>query len=171
MRILAELQPDLALAHELRDQLRLALAEPEVDDAGLGHGGRDLVGVPDQVEASAQLVHRHVRPRLDEPPQLGGRASLRRAFVVAESHRAAPGSGAGSVRSRGSLAGGADGLSAREIEVLRLVAEGKTNRDIGEALGLSALTVKSHLARIARKLGTGDRAQMVALAMRAGVIR
>ena len=34
-----------------------------------------------------------------------------------------------------------------------------------------ALTVKSHLARIARKLGTGDRAEMVALAMRAGVIR
>ncbi len=39
------------------------------------------------------------------------------------------------------------------------------------ALSLSALTVKSHLSRIGRKLGTGDRAQMVALAMRAGVIR
>ena len=37
-------------------------------------------------------------------------------------------------------------------------------------LHLSALTVKSHLARIARKLGTGDRAEMVALALRAGVI-
>ena len=42
---------------------------------------------------------------------------------------------------------------------------------IGVSMGLSALTVKSHLARIARKLGTGDRAEMVALAMRAGVIR
>ena len=40
---------------------------------------------------------------------------------------------------------------------------------IGVALGLSALTVKSHLARIARKLGTGDRAEMVAVSMRAGV--
>ena len=39
-----------------------------------------------------------------------------------------------------------------------------------EQLSLSALTVKSHLARIGRKLGTGDRAHMVALAMRAGVI-
>ena len=46
-----------------------------------------------------------------------------------------------------------------------------SNKEIGEALGLSALTVKSHLARIARKLGTGDRAEMVAVAMRAGVIR
>lgn len=62
-------------------------------------------------------------------------------------------------------------LSGREIEVLRLVADGQSNKQIGEELGLSALTVKSHLARIARKLGTGDRAEMVALAMRAGVIR
>lgn len=66
---------------------------------------------------------------------------------------------------------GVSDLSAREIEVLRLVADGKSNKDIGGHLGLSALTVKSHLARIARKLGTGDRAEMVALAMRAGVIR
>ena len=55
--------------------------------------------------------------------------------------------------------------------MLRLVADGRSNKEIGETLGLSALTVKSHLARIARKLGTGDRAEMVALAMRAGVIR
>lgn len=62
-------------------------------------------------------------------------------------------------------------LSAREVEVVRLVADGCSNKEIGEELRLSALTVKSHLARIARKLGTGDRAEMVALAMRAGVIR
>ncbi|RJK92918.1 LuxR C-terminal-related transcriptional regulator [Vallicoccus soli] len=65
---------------------------------------------------------------------------------------------------------GVDALSAREVEVLGLVAGGRSNRDIGVDLGLSALTVKSHLARIARKLGTGDRAEMVAHALRAGVI-
>ena len=65
---------------------------------------------------------------------------------------------------------GVEGLSAREVEVLALVAGGLSNRDIGESLGLSALTVKSHLARIARKLLTGDRAEMVVLALRAGVI-
>lgn len=62
-------------------------------------------------------------------------------------------------------------LSGREIEVLRLVSDGHSNKEVGQLLGLSALTVKSHLARISRKLGTGDRAEMVALAMRAGVIR
>ncbi|WP_336923226.1 response regulator transcription factor [Aquipuribacter sp. SD81] len=65
---------------------------------------------------------------------------------------------------------GVEQLSAREIEVLRLVADGRSNKDVGDSLGLSALTVKSHLARIARKLGTGDRAQMVAISMRAGVV-
>ncbi len=61
-------------------------------------------------------------------------------------------------------------LSDREVEVLRLVASGQSNRAAGDHLHLSALTVKSHLARIARKLGTGDRAEMVFIALRAGVI-
>lgn len=62
----------------------------------------------------------------------------------------------------------ADGveLTPRELGVLRLVADGRTNRQIGERLDLSALTVKSHLARISRKVGTGDRAEMVAFAIR-----
>jgi DNA-binding NarL/FixJ family response regulator len=61
-------------------------------------------------------------------------------------------------------------LTAREISVLALVADGRSNRQIGEQLGLSALTVKSHLARISRKLGTGDRAELVAIAIRGGVL-
>ncbi len=61
-------------------------------------------------------------------------------------------------------------LSEREIEVLRRVADGRSNREIGTELGLSALTVKSHLARISRKLGTGDRAQLVAISIRADIL-
>lgn len=61
-------------------------------------------------------------------------------------------------------------LSPREIEVLSLVADGRSNKWIADALALSALTVKSHLARISRKLGTGDRSHLVAIALRAGII-
>ncbi|MGV1005602.1 MAG: LuxR C-terminal-related transcriptional regulator [Candidatus Nanopelagicales bacterium] len=61
-------------------------------------------------------------------------------------------------------------LSQREIQVLELVAEGMSNRGIGERLCLSALTVKSHLARISRKLGAGDRAEIVAMAFRSGLM-
>ncbi len=57
-------------------------------------------------------------------------------------------------------------LTARELGVLSLVADGRSNRQIGETLELSALTVKSHLARISRKVGTGDRAEMVAYVIR-----
>lgn len=74
------------------------------------------------------------------------------------------------VRGRSNRISGPGGLSAREVEVLQLVSDGQSNKSIGERLGLSALTVKSHLARIGRKLGTGDRAEMVVLAMRAGVV-
>ena len=61
-------------------------------------------------------------------------------------------------------------LTARELGVLKLVADGRSNRKIGEDLGLSALTVKSHLARISRKLGTGDRAELVATVIRSGLM-
>ena len=88
-------------------------------------------------------------------------------FVVTGSTQDGPRPAPGT---RGRSTSGPDGLSAREIEVLSLVAQGRSNRDIGGELNLSALTVKSHLARIARKLGTGDRAEMVAVALRAGVI-
>lgn len=73
-------------------------------------------------------------------------------------------------RPRAARLTGAQALSGREVEVLQLVADGRSNKQIGDSLGLSALTVKSHLARIARKLGTGDRAEMVVVAMRAGVL-
>jgi DNA-binding NarL/FixJ family response regulator len=61
-------------------------------------------------------------------------------------------------------------LSAREVEVLRRVAAGKSNKEIGSEMALSPLTIKSHLARISRKLGTGDRAGLVAIATRAGLL-
>lgn len=63
-----------------------------------------------------------------------------------------------------------DPLSSREVQVVRLVAEGYSNRMIGQELGLSPLTIKNHLARIGRKLGAGDRARIVALAFRFGLI-
>lgn len=62
-------------------------------------------------------------------------------------------------------------LSERELDVLRHVANGLTNRDTASQLGVSALTVKSHLARISRKLGSGDRASLVAIAMRADLLQ
>ncbi|HEY0581554.1 MAG TPA: response regulator transcription factor, partial [Chloroflexota bacterium] len=52
-----------------------------------------------------------------------------------------------------------DELTPRELEVLRLVAEGKTNAEIGQSLFVSVGTVKVHVERIINKLGVSDRTQ------------
>jgi DNA-binding CsgD family transcriptional regulator len=61
-------------------------------------------------------------------------------------------------------------LSAREAEILALVAAGMSNPQIAARLGLSVLTVKSHLARMAHRLGVGDRAAMVAAGFRLRIL-
>lgn len=66
--------------------------------------------------------------------------------------------------------GGPDCLSDREREVLTLVARGLTNTEIGEALGVSPLTAKTHVSRIMGKLGARDRAQLVIVAYESGLV-
>ena len=61
-------------------------------------------------------------------------------------------------------------LSARETEVLRLVARGLTNADIGRELFISEATVKTHLLRIFNKLDVTDRTAAVTTAMRQGTL-
>jgi two-component system nitrate/nitrite response regulator NarL len=61
-------------------------------------------------------------------------------------------------------------LTARETEVLRLLAEGRTAARIGDELELSEATVETHLGNLYEKLGVSDRAAAVAAAMRAGLL-
>ena len=61
-------------------------------------------------------------------------------------------------------------LTAREVEVLRKIAEGNRNRDIAEVLFISEETVKVHVKHIMDKLGAKDRTQAVAIAVRRGII-
>lgn len=91
-----------------------------------------------------------LRLATDQQPQNGGPASATHLVV--------------------DVGGIARALSARELQILQLTANGCGNQEIAAHLGLSPLTVKSHLSRIGRRLGTGDRAHMVLLALRAGVI-
>lgn len=64
-----------------------------------------------------------------------------------------------------------DGLSEREIEVLRMMAKGLSNKEIGQALWIGETTVKTHVSHILHKLGQPDRTQAVLAAVRAGVVR
>jgi DNA-binding NarL/FixJ family response regulator len=63
-----------------------------------------------------------------------------------------------------------DNLTQRELEVLRLVAEGKTNAEIGQSLFVSVGTVKVHVERIIDKLGVSDRTQAAVRAVELGYL-
>jgi DNA-binding CsgD family transcriptional regulator len=62
-----------------------------------------------------------------------------------------------------------DDLSQREVEVLRLLAAGKSNRDIAEALYISLNTVATHVRNILTKTGTANRTEAAAYALRRGL--
>ncbi len=61
-------------------------------------------------------------------------------------------------------------LTARELDVLRLIAEGKTNAEIGDALFISPLTAKTHVANVLAKIDLGSRAAAATWAARQGII-
>jgi DNA-binding NarL/FixJ family response regulator len=61
-------------------------------------------------------------------------------------------------------------LSAREVEVLRLVALGSSNKRVGLSLHITEDTVKAHMKAILNKLGASDRTSAVTLALRRGII-
>ena len=64
-----------------------------------------------------------------------------------------------------------DGLTPRQIQVLRLIAEGKSSKEIATELGMAFRTAVCHRYRIFQKLGVHETATAVRLAVRAGLIR
>jgi two-component system NarL family response regulator len=65
---------------------------------------------------------------------------------------------------------GGNELTSREFEVLRLIVKGKSNKEIGDQLGISEGTVKSHVNNILSKLNVTDRTQAVSVALKRGLV-
>jgi DNA-binding NarL/FixJ family response regulator len=82
--------------------------------------------------------------------------------LIVQFARAAPGSGPS--------AAALEELTARELEVLVLIARGLSNREIASALVLSEATVKTHVKRVLAKLGVRDRVHAVVLAYESGLV-
>jgi DNA-binding NarL/FixJ family response regulator len=64
-----------------------------------------------------------------------------------------------------------NGLTEREVELLRLLAEGRSNKDIAQALALSENTVKYHIKNILQKLSVHNRTEAAAHAVRIGLVK
>jgi two-component system NarL family response regulator len=62
-------------------------------------------------------------------------------------------------------------LTSREIEVLKLIAEGRSNKEIGTALGITEITVKIHVGHMLAKLQASDRTKAVTTALQRGILQ
>ena len=120
--------------------------------------GRALIALPPEVETLlARPVEAPVGPRAQVAPG-----------PVADMGTPGP---AGGYSGRGAAGTGGDtfGLSKRELEVLGLIAQGRTNREIGDRLFISQKTVGVHVGNILAKLGVSGRVEAAAVAIRLGL--
>ena len=105
-----------------------------------------------------------------EPAQLARaiHAAARRRGDYRSDRGGSAGPGAG--RSAGTDPDRRDDLTAREREVLELIAGGRSNKRIALELGISEKTVKTHVGHLLAKLGVSDRTQAAMLAVRTGMV-
>lgn len=185
LRMLLDAEPDLEVVAEAADvdeAVRRVLAyKPSVIVLDLSMpGGSSLEAIPRMLEVSTRTAV--VVLTMENEPRFA-RAALRAGalgFVLKEAAdtelvqavRAAatgarylnPQLGAAIAAEPDTPAGPPDGLSEREVEVLRLVVLGHTNAEISERLYLSVRTVESHRSNIQQKTGSSTRADLVAYA-------
>ncbi len=127
-------------------------ADPATDGPGLGGGPVAYLSPDSDGPTLAAAVRAVVAGLVVIDPEVAGSARL-------HAHPpAGPDDPAGDV------------LSPREIDVLRLVADGLPNKGIARELGISEHTVKFHVGSLLGKLGAGSRAEAVSIAMRRGML-
>jgi DNA-binding CsgD family transcriptional regulator len=137
----------LAVAGRVRFRPELALAELGLAELLVDGAGAEAAEAQEHLNlALAELWAMQMQPALDHARRLAARGAGGRRGAAAP---ALP-----------------DGLTVREVEVLRLLAAGSSNRRIAEALVLSVPTVQNHLAHIYHKIGARSRADATAYALR-----
>ncbi|MEU9307351.1 response regulator transcription factor [Streptomyces sp. NPDC048256] len=191
LRALLEGEPDLEVAAEAgsgEDAVRLAARlRPDLVlmDLRFGSGaGIDGIEAVRRLAAEApgipvvMLTSYSGRADVVRALEAGARGYVLKAGPPQELFRAVRGAAAGALGLASEVVGELVAqspapqreLSGREVEVVRLLAEGLSNRAIAEALFLSEATVKTHLVRVYRKLGADNRAAAVSEAVRRGLL-
>jgi DNA-binding NarL/FixJ family response regulator len=148
-------QPDPDLWRHAREALRTrGQAEQSMYCGGRLVEALALVGQGEQAVAEAVETHRQARA-------IGAGAQAERLEALARKHR---------IKLAGvPAARGIGGLTARESEVVALLAEGRTNREIGEKLFITEKTASVHVSNILAKLGAKNRGEAAAIGRELGV--
>ncbi|MEU5892665.1 MULTISPECIES: response regulator transcription factor [unclassified Streptomyces] len=168
VRLAAELKPDVVL-------MDLRFAGSAVD--GIEAVRRLTVEAP--AVPALMLTSFSGRTDVVRALEAGARGYVLKAGPPEELFRAVRGAAAGALALAPEVVGELVGqvvspdvdLTGREVEVVRLAAEGLSNRAIAQALFLSEATVKTHLVRVYRKLRVENRAAAVTEAARRGLIQ
>jgi non-specific serine/threonine protein kinase len=166
----------LFLANALTGVAGVAAARGQPERAARLYGAaaalRDEIGVPDEVWERPTYERRVASVRAALSPEAfaaawGAGAKLPLAAVIAE----ALGDAASTEPAPPALddAASALGLTGREVEVLRLLARGLTDREIGDELAISPRTVGGHVTNLLGKLGVESRTAAAAFAVRHGL--
>ena len=147
-----------------------ANAQPAaVGGAGRNNNSADRPGPAPRRAGDGRHAERGRHPR-DAAELADGPVSARRRVGHRPGDRPADGLAGQRVRPPDGPAGRRLTLTERELQVLRGMADGKSNAEIGRELFVSEDTVKTHARRLFRKLGARDRAHAVAAGFRAGLV-
>jgi len=145
--------------------------DPAVAQAAVAAGARGLIRGGDRedlvasVAKALMLLFRGARPPVQSVPLQRSEPDDAESAEAEEPPESKVGPSAVGVSGVRRLA-----LTERELQVLRGMADGKSNAEIGRELFVSEDTVKTHARRLFRKLGARDRAHAVAAAFRAGLV-
>ena len=142
-----------------------AIGFPYCAAYGRYRGGEAALAAGDDAGAERQL-----RAAWEAAHDLGARPLAAAVERLARRGRVDIGAAAAAPAAPGAGGNGGAGLTPREAEVLALVAEGRTNRQIGEALFISEKTASVHVSRLLAKLGAANRGEAAAAARRSGLL-
>ena len=152
-----ELQPDVVLTDLILDELTPSAAIVLLSGEG------PVAWTPELLRAGVRAVlSRHAAPA----EILAAIESAAAGFVVIDPHELEPLLATGSR----TQAGASQALTPRELEVLRMLAEGAANKTIAWKLAISEHTVKFHVAAIMAKLNAASRTEAVTIGIRQGLI-
>jgi DNA-binding NarL/FixJ family response regulator len=138
----------------------LAATEAAQESLGTGRIAHALHAERIAAEVRAQLEEPRIRAAWEDGRSVALADARADAIAIGMGQPAAPASG--------HVAG--PGLTARELDVLRLLVEGRSDKEIASALFIGARTVQTHVSNLFAKLGVTARAEAAAVAVRRGLV-